>query len=170
MFEGWGDFYLLTGSAAAALIGLLFVVVTLTQNRERSSAQRGTALYMTPTVFNFGMIVVLSGLALAPRLTNETVGWSVAIGALAGLGYAGTVSVRLKLGHAPEPPHWSDFWCYGALPFALYLLLLATAFPLGGGRALALYAMALLVMGLLLSGVRNAWDLVTWLAPRSGGA
>ena len=29
MFEGWGEFYLFTGSAAAVLIGLIFVVVTL---------------------------------------------------------------------------------------------------------------------------------------------
>ena len=29
MFEGWDNFYLVTGGAAGALIGLMFVVATL---------------------------------------------------------------------------------------------------------------------------------------------
>jgi len=45
MFEGWGEFYLLAGSAAAVLIGLIFVVVTLMQDRPRSSVLNGSRLY-----------------------------------------------------------------------------------------------------------------------------
>ena len=29
MFEHWGEFYLMAGSAAAVLIGLIFVVISL---------------------------------------------------------------------------------------------------------------------------------------------
>ena len=35
MFEHWGEFYLMAGSAAAVLIGLIFVVVSLLQDRSR---------------------------------------------------------------------------------------------------------------------------------------
>jgi hypothetical protein len=41
MLEGWKDYFLLVGSAAAALIGLLFVVVTLTAGRELGTVERG---------------------------------------------------------------------------------------------------------------------------------
>ena len=33
MFEHWSEFYLLAGSAAAVLIGLIFVVISLMQDR-----------------------------------------------------------------------------------------------------------------------------------------
>ena len=36
MSRAWNDFYYLTGSAGAGLIGLLFVVVTLSSDTERS--------------------------------------------------------------------------------------------------------------------------------------
>ena len=44
MFDEWGEFYLLAGSAAAVLIGLIFVVMTLMQDRPRSSVQAGSKL------------------------------------------------------------------------------------------------------------------------------
>ena len=51
MFEGWGEFYLLAGSAAAVLIGLIFVVVTLMQDRPRSAIMAGSRLYMARSSF-----------------------------------------------------------------------------------------------------------------------
>ena len=73
MLADWESFYLLVGSAAAALIGLLFIVATLTINVDRSSAERGNNFYMTPIVFHLGVIVVLSAMALAPVLTHDRV-------------------------------------------------------------------------------------------------
>ncbi len=60
MFENWHDFYLVLGPAAAGLIGLLFVVVSLTGNLERSRALKATRVYMTPIVFHLGVLVLLS--------------------------------------------------------------------------------------------------------------
>ena len=68
MFEGWDNFYLMLGPAAVGLIGLLFVVVTLTAGFDRSKAIRGQALYLTPTALHFGMVMVISAIAMAPRL------------------------------------------------------------------------------------------------------
>jgi hypothetical protein len=48
MFDRWDEFYLLAGSAAAVLIGLIFVVMTLMQDRPRSSVLAGSKLYMGP--------------------------------------------------------------------------------------------------------------------------
>ena len=42
MFEGWHEFYLMAGSAAAVLIGLIFVVISLMQDRSRSSVLSGS--------------------------------------------------------------------------------------------------------------------------------
>ncbi len=46
MFSGWDNFYLLVGSAAGALIGLLFIVVTLTANMDARMRPRGAKVYL----------------------------------------------------------------------------------------------------------------------------
>ena len=81
MFEGWDNFYLMIGPAAVGLIGLLFVVVTLTAGFERSRAIRGQALYLTPTALHFAMVMVISAVAMAPRLgpAETTVAFEVAV-------------------------------------------------------------------------------------------
>ena len=41
MFRDWENYYLLIGSAARALIGLMFVVTTLTAGIDASRVSRG---------------------------------------------------------------------------------------------------------------------------------
>jgi hypothetical protein len=172
MFQGWDSFYLLIGSAAAALVGLLFVVATLTTNVEQASASAGANLYMTPVVFHFAMVLVLSALALAPGVTAGAAGPTVGAAALVGLVYMATVAIgqHRRRREASEPPHWSDFWWYGAAPLAIYLALGCAAAALWADAHGAALALGLVLMVSLLVGVRNAWDLVTWLAPRKKGA
>src|SRR5439155_16442415 len=68
MFKDWSEFYLLAGSAAAVLIGLIFVVMTLMQDRPRSSVLAGTKLYMGPVVLQVSFVLVLSAAALVPGI------------------------------------------------------------------------------------------------------
>jgi hypothetical protein len=170
--QGWDNFYYLLGSAAAGLIGLLFVVMTLTAGRERSGILRGAALYMTPTVVHFAGVLSICAVALAPGLPAPARGGAFGVFALAGLACA----VRACVGIArprkgAEPPHWSDLWFYGAAPVAIYLALTAVDAAASWTRApWAPHAMAALLLVLLLLGIRNAWDLVTWIAPARGEA
>jgi hypothetical protein len=172
MFHGWDNFYFLIGSASAGLIGLLFVVVTLTAGFERSRALRGAALYMTPTALHFALVLTISAIAVAPEVSGATAELIFGVAALTGLGHA----IRACIGISgpsidPESPsHWSDFWAYGALPAAIYLLLLANDAALALGARWAAETMAALTLGLLLVGIRNAWDLVTFIAPRGASA
>jgi hypothetical protein len=169
MFEDWQDFYLLIGSAGAALIGLVFVVVTLTSRMQRSSALRGAALYMTPLVFSLGVVTVLSGVAMAPKLSAHTVGTLVAAVALWGLGHSVFVGYGIKAHKGPVEPHWQDFWAYGFCPGVVYLALLGVGVAFWRDPGTAAYAMAATLMVLLMLTIRNAWDLVTWIAPRDDG-
>lgn len=171
MFHGWDGFYLLIGPAAAALIGLLFVVTTLTVDIERSRARRGQSLYMTPTVFHFAVVVTASAMALVPEIGAKPAGAVLGGCALAGLAYALSVTVRIGRGSKVpnEAAHWSDIWYYGIGPLAIYAALGAGAVAAWteSPRAPAIAGAAL--TGLLLIGIRNAWDLVTWLAPKEKG-
>jgi hypothetical protein len=171
MFHGWDSFYLLIGPAAAALIGLLFVVTTLTVGIERGRARRGAAVYMTPTLFHFAVVVTASATALVPGIGAGPAGAVLGGCALAGLVYALSVTVRIAGGSAvpDQAPHWTDVWYYGVAPAAIYVVLGAGALTAWAGspRAPAIAGAAL--TALLLIGIRNAWDLVTWLAPKGKG-
>ncbi len=174
MFEGWQTFYQMTAEAAATLIGLVFIVVSLTAGRRAAGASAGLAYFTTPTVFHLASVLVVSALALAPEGAGHTaylvsptalmLAWSLAALACAVHVMVGIVRMKTR-------PHWSDFWWYGAGPTATFAVL-AVACGLaweGVSRAPALLALAILV--LLLVAIRNAWDLATWLAhPREDGS
>jgi hypothetical protein len=165
MFEGWDSYFLLIGGAAGAMIGLLFVVASLPSGLERQNRMRGASLYMSPTVFHFAVVVVLSGVALAPRLPPAEVAGVVATCALVGLVHLGFVTWGIGSPKTPIPPHWSDIWCYGAAPLIVYAVLGAAAATVAARWTWAAEFVGGTCLVLLLVAVRNAWDLVTWLAP-----
>ena len=166
MFHGWDSFYLLIGSGALGLIGLLFVVATLTAGREASTVTRGAQLYMTPTVFHLAVVLVVSAVTETPEITPPTVGIVLGACAVFGLIYLIYVGVEIARGELAPAPHWSDVWFYAVAPAVIYLGLAAVAVSAWRDPQWTSYGIALTMMALLLIAIRNAWDLVTWLAPR----
>ena len=163
--EGWENFYLLIGSAAGALIGLLFVVATLNNRVERSKALRGTMLYMTPIVFHFAMIVVMSAVAMVPHLAREGAGGATSAWAFVGLVHGAVILTMFRLVRSPGQPHWSDIWFYAVAPTVIYAAMAGASWTVWSGNPWAQAAIAAILVSLLMLCVRNAWDLVTWLAP-----
>jgi hypothetical protein len=66
MFSDWENFYLIVGSGGGALIGVMFVVATLTAGLEENRASRGARIYITPIVFHFAIVLVVSAIAVHP--------------------------------------------------------------------------------------------------------
>jgi hypothetical protein len=165
MFEHWGEFYLLAGSAAAVLIGLIFVVISLMQDRSRSSVLSGSRLYMGPIVLGVSFVLALSAAALTPGIDRETFAAIAGIVSAWGL-VRGLMSV-VGIARLGNEVHWTDFWFYGVIPSGLYLALGAVAFAFWQDLPWARHGVAAAITGLLLSAVRNEWDLITWIAPRS---
>jgi hypothetical protein len=54
---GWENFYVIVGSAAGALIGLEFVVVTLIADSPTLRVVEGFAAFATPTIVHFGVVL-----------------------------------------------------------------------------------------------------------------
>jgi hypothetical protein len=167
MFRDWTDFFLMAGGAAAVLIGLIFVVISLMHDRPRSSVLAGSRLYMGPIVLMVSFVLALSATALTPQITS---GWVAAISAgiaLWGLvrGLMSVLGLRRLVGEEREV-HWTDMWFYGVFPSLLYLALGVVALAFWNEWGWASYGLAAAVTGALLLAIRNEWDLITWIAPR----
>src|SRR6185437_15029725 len=74
MFERWSNFYLVVGGAAAVLLGLIFVVVSLMHDRPRSAVLFGSKLYMDPIVLHMCFVLVLSAAAVTPSMSSRAFG------------------------------------------------------------------------------------------------
>ena len=164
MFGDWRTFYQATAEAAATLTGLVFVVATLTAGRDASVASQGEKLFVTPTIFHLTSVLVISALALTPGQEGDCPVALMTLWAVAGLVYAAQRALRIRT--IPNPSHWSDFGWYGVAP-TLTFAALAVASALAWMHVNhAVYGVALCLLVLLIVAIRNAWDLVTWLATR----
>lgn len=166
MFEGWHDFYLLIGGASGALIGLLFVVATLAPKMEKDVTPQGTPVYTTPTVFHLACVLGVSGLAMFPAFSLKGVGVCIVLAGLWGLAYTAWITTKLVSARDVKPAHWSDIWFYGVGPLGLYVVLVASGAVIWARRPFAADLLALTTLSLISLTIRNAWDLVTWIAPR----
>ena len=170
MFDHWSDFFLLTGSAAAVLIGLIFVVISLLQDRSRSTVLAGSRLYMGPIALGISLILTLSAAALTPGLGRCVFAALTGVVALWGLarGIISTIGIQRLSRIGGEPPHWTDVWFYGVVPSALYIAFGIVAIAYWRDWWWANYGLAGAITAALLLAIRNEWDLITWITPRGG--
>jgi hypothetical protein len=168
MFSGWETYYQMTGEAAATLTGLLFIVASLSAGRPSSGLSQGLRLFTTPTVFHLASVLVVSALAIAPRAE----GWSpcAIMTGWTAISLVYVVATAVGLHRVENPTHWTDFWFYGVGPLVIYLGLVGSSAAAWARVGHAAYLVALCLLALLALTIRNAWDLVTWLAPRRGDA
>jgi hypothetical protein len=165
MFHGWESFFYLIGSAAAALIGLTFVVITLTAGHEPRRVSRGAPVYVAPIVFHFAVVLVVSAISEMPGLESRAVSVILACCAIAGLVYSAVTTIRLcRRGWEDPIPDWSDKCFYGFLPTIIYVALAVATGAVWVVERKAVLAIGAIMLALLLLGIRNAWDLATTLA------
>ncbi|HLW60060.1 MAG TPA: hypothetical protein VKV57_09060 [bacterium] len=159
----WSSFYVMTGSSAAALTGLMFVVITLVTGKERAEGTHDAiAAFTTPTVMYFAAALLVSAVLLAPwrSLVHAAV-------AAALIGLCGVVSVlrvmyrtrRLTVYKAD----FEDWTWYTILPFVGYGAISVGAIALAAVPVQALFILAGAVVLLIFIGIRNAWDIVTYV-------
>jgi len=161
----WQNFYVIMGTAAARLTGLLFVVITLiAQLRVQVSSPRsGIAVFSTPNVFHFGAALLVAGLLSAPWQALWNAGLLLGLADLVGVTYILIVLWLARHRLADYQPVLSDWLWYTVLPLVSYTALVA-AIVLPIQPAPALFVIAAATMLLLFIGIHNAWDVVTYTA------
>lgn len=163
----WAGFFTMMATAAATLVGLMFVVVTLVTRTEQSGdADDGISTFSTPTVIHFGATLLVSGILIAPWPRLAGVFALVTLVGLAGFTHMVRVArkARRLTVYDPDAEDWA--W-YTVLPFIAYSAILAGGMTIPLGPRLAFWVLAAAVMLLIFIGIRNSWDVVTYLAMRS---
>jgi hypothetical protein len=169
LMRGWRDFYALIGTAAATLVGLLFVAASIgaTTYREEHRAPLGS--FLTPTVAHFSAILFAALFSSIPSLGWRGFGGLIGAGALAGLGYCARVFFLIVVKRRFKVDI-DDRVFYAAIPLIGYLTLVAAAALLISRSPIGADLLAAALLILLFAGVRNAWDMTFWTATRSSGA
>ena len=170
MFTGWGNYFFMVGSAAAALIGLMFIVATLTAGRDQSQLEPGKKLYTSPIVWHLGVVLVLSGAAVAPSMMPRWFGLFAILLAATGALYSLRIAVGIARAQLAANFSGYDMFWYGLAPAVAYVALGASAIGIIYAEPWGASAVAATAMALLLISIHNEWDLVTFLAPNAPGA
>ncbi len=163
--NGWQNFIGIAGTAAATLTGLMFVANTLISGmeRQRSILNAGIDAFNTPTVVQFGMVLLIAGILSAPWQALLSLCLLLGLVGLWGGGYLIIVIRRMR--HVPDyPVRWKDLLWYGIFPLIVYIVLVIAAVLLGTNPPLGMYVIGAVMALLLFIGIHNAWDLVTFLA------
>ena len=154
--ERWANFYLLMSAAAATLLGLMFVVITLAAERRPGDAAK-IPIYLTPTVIYFASVLYLAALLTFPNHTRLTASLCTCLVGVAGLVYSGSHSIgRDKKSYAD----WRELIQYGGFPFAAYGLLVLGGVLLLHDTQRGLTFVAVGMLSLLTVAVRNSWAMV----------
>lgn len=167
LLETWREFYLLIGTAGATLLALMFVVVTLGPQAVAQQTATGVRAFFTPIVVVFTTTTVVSALMMTPGLTPVVLGAMLAIVGLAGVCYLLTTGAHTQW-RLNNMLRIDWIWFVG-MPILSYALLLVAAVGVWREATLGLYGVEAAVLLLLVMGIRNAWDVVLWIAnqPRS---
>jgi hypothetical protein len=159
----WESFYVIVGTSAAALTGLMFVVITLIRDSRVRSSSQTLAAFGTPTVVHFCVALLVSAIISAPwhGLANA----ALALGAvgLGGLAY-GAIVVRRARSQTGYKPVLEDWLWHAVFPLLAYAAIVIAALTLTRRPTAALFDVAAATLLLVFIGIHNAWDTVTYVA------
>ena len=158
--EAWHEFYILVGTAGLTLTGLLFVVISLGPRVTADRHATSVRAFVSPNAVFFTTALVVSSLFLVPGLSATVTGVLLCFGAAASLLYLAYTRAHQRW-RLHKLPLLDWIWFVG-MPLISYLLLLFAGFGFLAEVPFAMYIVAGGLILLVITGIRNAWDLVLW--------
>ncbi len=157
----WGNFYVIVGTAAATLTGLMFVALTLISQMRDHVSGAGVSTFSTPSIVHFGSALLIAVLLSAPWPMLWMAGVPLGLAGLGGVIYTGVVLQRVRQ-MAEYQPVIEDWLFHTIFPFVAYTAQIVAAVLLSGHPASALFVVGAAAVLLLFIGLHNAWDNVAY--------
>ena len=158
--DKWRDFYVMIGTAAGVIVGATFIVATLASEVENKML--GLRGFITPVAVHLGSVLVGSAILVVPTLTPGAFAALLGVGGIAGAGYSLIVTTRIwkmKL-------DLDDRIFYIVLPITTYSAMTAAAVMAFMPGKPVLETLAAALVTLLVIGMRNSWDMATFMITR----
>ncbi|MGI4829099.1 MAG: hypothetical protein ACRYFU_13035 [Janthinobacterium lividum] len=158
----WQTFYQIVGSAAGALTGLQFVAAALLSDVPLQSNEQGVEVFTGPTIVHFVVTLLLAATVVMPwhSFTLAATVWGVA--GLSGMVYVAINTVGMRRQTAYKPV-FEDWLFHALLPSCAYAGLAASALCTRHHLRGALFGIAGVSLLLLVVGIHNSWDNLTFL-------
>ena len=162
LFHGWHDFFILLGTASATLVGLMFIAISIGASIFKEENRPALEVFLGPTIVHFTSVLVLCILAIVPSHNWLSLTCLAGLIGLAGFCYSARIWFRLTRSRYEIDS--ADRFFYTVLPAIGYLVVLFAATLLYQQSEWGLDAAALGLIMLLLAAIRNAWDMMVWIA------
>jgi hypothetical protein len=161
----WQNFYLLVGTAAATLIGLMFVAVTFGSTLVTKDASGSVRAFLDPTFTHFVQVLLTACLIVIPTIGPTLLGAVLSFVTLLRTAALLRVYRHMREAHRVHQDIELSDWLMGILvPLLSYLLLGTTGAAFFAGYSIAFNLLAVVTIAILLNGVYGAWELMVWLA------
>lgn len=160
--KGWENFYVITGSSAAGLTGLTFVVIALASDANMVRLS-GLRTFITPIVIHFSSVLWIASILSIPGHTTLSLAICIAITGIALTCYSAVTIYRMFANTELYVPAMQDWIFNATLPMLGCVALLSAAVLVNRHCVLALYVMGTVTLGMLFIGIHNAWDLAVWI-------
>src|ERR1700737_1974885 len=159
----WQNFYILVGGAAATLVGLMFVAISLGSRLITERSVPALRVWVHPTLIHFIYVLVIATIIMVPTLTRSPRGILLVFAGLLSFGNALRVVPYMRKQQREQEADRGDWVWYLIVPSISYLLFVGTGIGLLLGDNRALNGLASAIILLLVNGIRNAWDMVVWI-------
>jgi hypothetical protein len=169
LLHNWQNFYILTGTASATLVGLMFVAASIGSSVFGETHRSALRAFLTPTVVHFAVVLMVSVLVMVPTNSYGSLGILLTLAGLGGSSYSGLILVQIII-QKRFKVDMLDRLFYALVPAAGYLMLLAAAYLMLIAVPAATTLLAAALLTLLVVGLRNAWDMTVWTAIRAPSA
>jgi hypothetical protein len=166
LLHDWHDFYLLAGTASATLVGLMFVAVSIGTHVFDDNHGPGLRAFISPTVVHFTSVLFICVLVTIPAHSWIPLAALLAVGGAAGLVYAGRLVAQIVVSGRFKVDA-EDRLFYAVVPAAGYLLVLGAGLCLWWQASFGPDMLAVALLALLLTAIRNAWDMMIWIVIRT---
>jgi hypothetical protein len=158
----WESFWVIVGSSAGGLTGLMFVVVALVKESTLPRSPDTINAFGTPTVIHFVAVLLLAAVLSAPWHRLRDPAHVVGATALAGIVYL-LIVLRRMLRQSGYKPVLEDWIWHQILPMLAYALLFVGAAGMSHDQEWALFMIGGVALLLLFVGIHNAWDTVAYV-------
>jgi hypothetical protein len=166
--EQWHDFFLMAGTAAVTLAGLLFVALSLHLDRLVETHHEHLLALSRATLTSFLMVLILSMFMLVPPMSARMTGLMILIAGLAGSALS-TLQLSRVRHHDEGGFTRAQMRRRTMVPAIGYVLLLSAGFGVWIGAPDLMFNLVGGVCMLLLNAAGTSWELLVRVAKSKRG-